>query len=387
MVVTNSLGLQQAGINHASEDPPGGAFERDGSGNLTGMLVERPAFNLVTRLLPQIQEQDRRQAIRAGIVAYNQAGITAVRDPGLDAAEVRSYQAVATQEQSLRTSLMWRVDLGASPEEQRAWIEGLAPVSGFGDQWLNIWGLKVVIDGGVEGGYFRDAYANDPSFRGFPLTTQANLEDLVEQAHGLGWRVGIHVVGDAAMEMALDAFEKVDARSSISGRGHTLEHAFSPVAGTMERTLGAGLGVTLQHSLVYSLAGNMVSYWGDGRAADCSPSRAWLDSGAVVGAGTDSPVASHDPWLNVYGFATRDTQSAGIIGAEHRISIPEALYCYTAGSAAILGLEDFLGSLTVGKAADFICLGRDPLSSSPDDVRRMVVNRTVVGGRQVFPIR
>lgn len=188
VVVTNTMGLQQAGIHHRSEDPPGGAFVRDESGNLTGMLVERPAFNLVTRLLPQIQEQDRRQAIRAGIAAYNQAGITAVRDPGLDAAEVRSYQAVAPQEQSLRASLMWRVDLDASPEERRAWIEGLAPVSGFGDQWLSIWGLKVVIDGGVEGGYFRDAYANDPSFRGFPLTTQANLEDVVEQAHGLGWR-------------------------------------------------------------------------------------------------------------------------------------------------------------------------------------------------------
>lgn len=155
----------------------------------------------------------------------------------------------------------------------------------------------------------------------------------------------------------------------------------------MERTLGAGLGVTLQHSLVYSLAGNMVSYWGDRRAADCSPSREWIDSGAVVGAGTDSPVASHDPWLNVYGFATRDTQSAGIMGAEHRITIAEALYCYTAGSAAILGLEHFLGSLAVGKAADFICLDRDPLSSSPEEVRGMVVKRTFVGGRQVSPVR
>ena len=385
VVVTNSLGLERAGIHRSSQDPPGGAFVRDSSGNLTGMLVERPAFDLVTRLLPQPGEQDRRLAIRAGIDVFNRAGITTVRDPGFVAAEVRSYQAVVPEEQSLRVSLMWRVDLGSSPEELRAWVDGLAPVSGFGDQWLSIWGLKLYVDGGVEGGYFRDAYANDSTFRGFPLTSQENLQAILEQSHHLGWRVGVHVVGDAALEMALEAFEKVDPRSPISGRGHTLEHGFSPVVGATERTRNAGIGVTLQHSLVYSLAGNMMSYWGNERAEDCTPSRAWLDSGVVVGAGTDSPVASHDPWLNIYGFATRDTQTAGILGAEHRISVAEALQCYTAGSAAILGQGHFLGTLVEGKAADFICLDRDPLTSSPEEVRNMVVKRTVVGGRQVYP--
>jgi predicted amidohydrolase YtcJ len=384
VVVTNSLGLELAGIHRSSQDPPGGAFVRDSSGNLTGMLVERPAFDLLTRLLPQPGEQDRRLAIRAGIDVYNRAGITTVRDPGLGAAEVRSYQAVVPEEQSLRLSLMWRVDLASSPEEQRAWIDGLAPVSGFGDQWISIWGLKLYTDGGVEGGYFRDAYANDSTFRGFPLMSQENLQAILEQSHDLGWRVGVHVVGDAAMDMALDSFEKVDARSPISSRGHTLEHGFSPVPGAIERARDAGIGVTLQHSLVYSLAGNMLKYWGKERAEACTPSRAWLDSGTLVGAGTDSPVVSHDPWLNIYGFATRDTQTAGILGPEHRISVAEALQCYTAGSAAILGQGHFLGALAPGKAADFICLDRDPLSSSPEEVRNMIVKKTVVGGRQVY---
>ena len=147
----------------------------------------------------------------------------------------------------------------------------------------------------------------------------------------------------------------------------------------------AKIGVTLQHALVYRLAGNMQTYWGDRRAADCTPSRAWIDSGALVGAGTDSPVTGYDPWLNIYGFATRDTEVAGIIGPEHRISIAEALRAYTVGSAEILGMGSALGSLEVGKAADFICLERDPLASTPDQVRHMKVTRTFVGGRQVYP--
>ena len=152
----------------------------------------------------------------------------------------------------------------------------------------------------------------------------------------------------------------------------------------MERTGYLGIGVTLQHALVYSLAGNMRTYWGQQRAEACTPSRAWLDSGAVVGAGTDSPVTNYDPWLNVYGFATRDTEVAGVIGPQHRISVGEALHAYTVGSAQVLGQERFLGSLAPGKAADFICLDRDPLASSPDDVRTMAVKRTVVGGRAVY---
>ena len=79
-----------------------------------------------------------------------------------------------------------------------------------------------MLDGGVEGGYFHDPYCNDSNFRGFPLTSQENLEAILEQASGLAWRVGIHVLGDAAMVMALDAFEATDARLSNGVRGHGL---------------------------------------------------------------------------------------------------------------------------------------------------------------------
>ncbi len=385
VVVTNSLGLERAGISHGSENPAGGEYVRDASGRLTGMLVERSAFAGLMRLLPETTEEERRQALRGAIHAYNELGITAIREPGLGATEVGSYQAVLPEERALRASLMWMVDQRAAPEQRRASIEALASVSGFGDEWLDVWGLKMGIDGGVEGGYFRDPYANNSEFRGFPFVDQETLEATVEQAHQLGWRVGLHVVGDAAMEMVLDAFQKVDAHTPIGSRGHALEHAFSPVPGAIERTRDLGIAVTLQHAPVYSLAGNMQTYWGDQRAADCTPSRAWLDSGTLVGAGTDSPVTSYDPWLNVYGFATRDTQVAGVVGPQHCISVADALRCYTVGSAAVLGMGHLVGSLAEGKAADFICLDRDPLSVSPEEVRDMRVKRTIVNGRQVFP--
>lgn len=119
------------------------------------MLLERLAFARLTRLLSEPTEGGRRQAIRAGIWAYNHVGITAIREPELTVTDVRPYQAVVPQAQVLRASLMWRVDLSTTPEQRQAWLQGLAPISGFGHQWPDIWGLKVLLDGGVAGGYFR----------------------------------------------------------------------------------------------------------------------------------------------------------------------------------------------------------------------------------------
>ncbi len=118
-------------------------------------------------------------------------------------------------------------------------------------------------------------------------------------------------------------------------------------------------------------------------AANCTPTREWVDSGVAVGAGTDTPVTDFDPWLNIFGFMTRETDVAGVLGPEHRITAAEALRMYTTGSAKILGAGNVVGSLEPGKLADFICLDRDPLSAAPDEVRATRVLRTVVGGRAV----
>lgn len=379
VVVTNSAGLQLAGIHEETEDPPGGSFGRDADGALDGLLLERPAFIKLTRLLPDPTEEEQKFALHRGIDVFNSYGITGVRDPGLFAPEMRVYQDVINRRRSMRTSLLWRVDLGMTPEQRKSWLNGLAPVSGFGDDWARIWGIKITADGGVEGGYFFDPYANNAEFRGFPLASGEEMDAIISQADGLGWRVAVHVVGDAAMAMILGSFELAKPRNA----GHTLEHAFSPPPGGMQRAKDLGLGVTLQHSLVYGLGGNMVTYWGNERAEACTPSREWLDSGTLVGAGTDSNVTNFDPWLNIYGFVTRETENAGVLGAEHRITAAEALHAYTVGSARIMR-HDNLGLLEPGKSADFIALPVDPIAAAPEALRDMQVSRTVVNGETVF---
>ena len=243
----------------------------------------------------------------------------------------------------------------------------------------------MLLDGGVEGGYFREPYANNPQFRGFPFLTQDHLEALVEQAHGLGWRVGLHVVGDAAMEMVLQAFHRVNTHSRTYDRGHTLEHAFPPIPGAMERTRDLGLGVTLQHALVYSLAGNMQAS-GQQRAADCTPARAWLDSGVLVGAGTDSPVKTTTPGSISRGLP-RATRGWPVFWVRSTASLWQSAARLYRGLGKDLGADHDLGMLAPGKMADCICLDGDPLALPVDQVCNVQITRTIVHGRQVFPVQ
>ncbi|MBJ28139.1 MAG: hypothetical protein CL776_05030 [Chloroflexi bacterium] len=384
VVVTNSKGLKLAGISEDALNPEGGEYVRDSSGHLTGMLLERPAFIKLSRLLPKPTDRDREHALRKGIAKYNECGITAVRDPALTEPEVRAFKSVIPDMESMRASMLLRVDLSKNAIERRKWIDNLGDSLDSKTNWLDVWGLKVGIDGGVEGGFFFEPYANNSNFRGLPLTDEENLFDIINQAQEIGWKIGVHVVGDAAMQMVLEAFEKVDSKSGVGVGGNALEHAFSPVEGSIQRTKDLGLGVTLQHALVYALGGNMCTYWGEQRASDCTPSKAWIDSGTLVGAGTDSPVTNYDPWLNIYGFATRDTEVAGVLGPQHRISIPETLQAYTMGSAKILRMDDSIGSLEVNKAADFICLDRNPMEVTVDAVKSTKVAKTIVAGKVVF---
>jgi predicted amidohydrolase YtcJ len=97
-------------------------------------------------------------------------------------------------------------------------------------------------------------------------------------------------------------------------------------------------------------------------------------------------VTHDDPWLNIDGFATRDTRVAGILGPQYRIAVAAALRIYTVGSAQILGWDNALGLLEPGKVADCMCLDWDPLAVSVDQVRQVRVTRTIVHGRQVCPL-
>ena len=223
-----------------------------------------------------------------------------------------------------------------------------------------------------------------PSFRGHAFWEPDDFEQVVEHAVGRGWRIGCHAVGDCAVRRVLDAYERVAARHPGLPPGTlVIEHAFLADAQTRARAVRLGVGITVQHPLLYSLGGNLVRYWGEDRASQVMPVRAWMDEGALIAAGSDCNVSFFDPLLSIWGLVTRGTRTVGVQGPESRVDTYTAIWLYTAAGGRLLREDDRVGTLASGAFADIVGFRGDLMDAPVDDLPSRRPALTVVGGRAV----
>jgi predicted amidohydrolase YtcJ len=198
-----------------------------------------------------------------------------------------------------------------------------------------------------------------------------------------GWRVATHAVGDAAMDLVLDAYERAHADLSIVDRRWSIEHAFIGRADHLPRIKALGVALAVQDHL-YLAGPSLVRYWGAARAGLTTPVRLYLDAGLPVSSGTDAPVVPYPPLWTLYHFITRDTITGGVLGPDQRVTREEALRMATMGNAWLMMEEREKGSIEAGKLADLVVLSEDPLTAAETRVRDAVVLMTIVGGRVVY---
>lgn len=183
----------------------------------------------------------------------------------------------------------------ATAEEGQAFVAGLGARSGFGDDWLRIWGLKFVMDGGVAGAALEEPFANDPNSTGHINWDPDAMAPIVSFAIANGWKVATHVVGDRTLRIMLDVYERALAENPGTPPGTlVIEHAFLANAEQRERAVRMGVAITVQHSLFYTNSADVLKSWGAERTSRVMPVRSWLDDGAFVAAGTDA-VSPFDP--------------------------------------------------------------------------------------------
>ncbi len=179
--MANSAALRMAGITATSADPASGTVVRLGDGTPTGVLIEGGALEPVRRLLPPVSEAQQAELLARQCRLYNRRGIGVVRDPGLVPGEVAVYQAVADLgELTTRTRVMFWVMPQATVGDTIAYVDSLPEPGSVSSGGLGIWGLKMGMDGGVEGGFLCEPYANNPAFRGHAFWEPDESERVVE---------------------------------------------------------------------------------------------------------------------------------------------------------------------------------------------------------------
>jgi predicted amidohydrolase YtcJ len=381
--LANSSALRAAGIGADTPDPPGGKIGRLADGSRNGVL-EGGAVYQIAAFAPPRGRAELAGALATGSAAYAALGVGTIREPLINLDELLAYQ--DARDGSLlkvRVRAMIRVGSELTADEAIALIDGLGARSGFGDEWLKIWGLKFVLDGGVEGAALEQPYADDPGNSGHLNWDPAVMIKVCVEAVRRGWRIGTHSVGDRAVRTLLDVYEAVVAEVAPQPPWTlVIEHASLSDAEQRARAVRGGFGVTVQHPVLWNMGSEMLVAWGPARTRRVNPLDEWLAAGADLAAGTDL-VRPFNPMTNVWGMVTRGTKAAGIQGPEHAIDLGTALELYTMGTARLNHEHDRLGSITPGKLADIVAYPIDPFTADLDDLAELLPTFTIIDGHGV----
>ncbi|MBS3783168.1 MAG: amidohydrolase, partial [Anaerolineae bacterium] len=392
LAVVNALALEKAGITAETADPTEGVISRDDAGNPTGILREL-AINLVTDVIPPPTEKETVDAMREGFGILHRLGVTGVHDyrimGGADGPPAfRAYQRLqAADELALR---MWMHIPGERLDEAIA----LGLRTGMGDDCLRVGHVKLFSDGGqgARTAWMLEPY-EDTGECGMPLTPMDEIAGAVERADRAGLAVAIHAIGDRANRALIGVFERIlgsrrKAETTSPIAPHRIEHVQMIRPDDVTRL--AELDVVASVQPIHCPDDiPMVEKSVGSRGRFAYPFRDMQEAGVSMAFGSDCPVASPNPMFGIHAAVTRQTRDGAPPGGwypEQRLTVADAVWGFTMGTALVSGQEGRLGSITPGKLADLIVLDRDILAleeTAPMEIAQTQVVMTVFDGRVV----
>ena len=405
IAIANTAALKAAGITDSTPNPKGGAIDRDADGHATGIIREGPALALIQKVIPAPTLAMRRKAIELSMEDALSHGVTSIQDYS----DWEDWLAMEEMEDEGRLHL--RI---------AEWIDFNLPVGVLDerrashpadDPLLHLTMLKGFMDGslGSRTAAMHDAYSDDMDNYGIARYDQGKLNQMVAARAADGFQLGFHAIGDLANDMALNAIaaaEQVGRPANVppppSNPGadivtaapavvqpkdfrFRIEHAQVVSPGAFERFAELGVIASMQPSHLLTDMAWAEARLGPERSKRAYAWKSFLDAGVTLAFGTDYPVESISPFRGLYAAITREN----VLGTQtfepqEKITIDQAIYAYTQGSAFAEFREKSKGRLEPGYLADMVVLDRDITKATPQEVLHTEVLRTVVGGQTVY---
>ena len=370
----NSAALNAAGITAETPDPVGGIIERDSlTGEPTGVLWNHPAMNMVRMFYPTLDVEDLKEDILFAQERCIPVGITSYQDVNTRGmTRVLGYYN-ALDSLKVRATIMFTVEY---PEDADISLEQLFVYKG---PWLSLPGDKFLIDGQPPTSYTYDPHPG-PSWD-LPTWNPDTLKAVVKELHRAGHQLAFHCMGDHCIDLVLDALEEALIDFPRDDHRHRLEHFMIPTEAALDRVRDLNLIVSLQPSAIYTSGEFYIRYWGQERIQRLKPFRSCLDRGIPVALGTDFPtVLRIAPKYTLWSSIVRMTDLGIVINASEGVTIQEALYAQTMGSAYAAFEEDVKGSIEVGKYADMVVWSDDLYTIPTEQLPDVYVISTIIAG-------
>lgn len=387
----NTRALALAGITAQTPDPQHGVIERDASGAPTGTLRES-AMDLVEALLPAPSLEDDLESLRLALRHLSAHGITSIMDAGTDERRLEAYRVLAERgELPVRVVGCTVVDptLGAA----QALAHATALRARFsGHPLLRPTCTKIYLDGVLEGetAALLSPYSDHPEHHGQLNATPEQLRAAVVALEGAGFQVHMHVIGDAATRVALDAYAASRAAHGPLDLRPTLAHLQLVDAADHGRFAALGVLVNAQSLWAYPdsyIRDINTPQVGEARVQRMYPWGSLHRAGAVIVGGSDWPVSSLSPFDALEVMRTRQDPNADggpTLNENERLGLETALRAYTTAGAFLLHQERTVGTLSPGMAADVVVLDRDVFTLAPSSLNSARVDLTIAAGRVIY---
>jgi len=384
MGVANSYALKLAGITKDTESPDGGLIIKDPkTGEPTGVLKDN-AMYLVTKFIPDPTADENYQALLAALNEAKGLGITSVQDITYSDALTAFEKAKREGKLTCRIFTRWPIADYESLVKKNIKV-------GYGDDLIRMGSLKAFADGslGSSTAWFFDKYNQDTTTYGLPMDiiTDGSMERWCVDADKNHLQLSVHAIGDRANSWMLDLFEEITKENPNWDRRFRIEHAQHVRFQDIPRFAELGVIASVQPYHCIDDGVWAEKRIGPDRIKYTYPFKSFLDAGVKMCFGTDWYVAPLNPLLGIYAAVTRrtldDKNPNGWI-PEQKISIEDAIKCYTINSAYASFEENVKGSIEVGKFADLIVLSEDILTIDPVKIKNAIVEMTVFDGKIIY---
>ena len=410
--VANARALAVAGITRDTPDPPGGVIDRDAAGEPTGVLKET-AMGLLTGHIPAAEPGKMREAIRAMAGEFNRECMTGVKDPGLGSslaydpdsalATWNAYRDVLDEGAlTVRVFALWY-----SPrtiEDAQNLIRLIEPFgrpdAASGEDRLVSGGVKMFADGSGAArtawmwqDWNRDRNEVETGNHGYPAFDAELMRQLIFLYHDAGLHLGVHAVGDRAIDWIVDSYALALERKPVKGLRHAIIHANVPGAraleamAAMQKDFDAGYPEP-SPSFIWWLGDIYAGTFGPERSLRLNPLRAFLDKGIRWASGSDYFVtpfpARYGIWASIAREPLLGVYGGDPFGRDEAVDAHAALRSFTIWAAHQMFMDDRVGSLEPGKRADIAIWDTDFYTAPPAAIKDAACLMTIFNGDVVY---
>jgi predicted amidohydrolase YtcJ len=379
----NSKALEIAGVDANTLSPSGGEIVKDENGQPTGVFIDNAEY-LVTKFIPPTNKQQLNEQLSASMSHLVSLGITSAHDAGISKA-VRNLYIEKAENKALDVRIY--AMLSATDPDIKEMLE-------FGhysdsQDFLSIRSVKAYGDGalGSRGAALIKPYSDDPHNSGLLVTPQETLPTLFNTVLGANFQLNFHAIGDRANRLALQQFARSFKNFPENTQRHRIEHAQVVAVEDIPLFKEYGVIPSMQPTHATSDMNMAEDRIGKERLKGAYAWQTFLKHGSRIAFGSDFPVELANPFHGLHAAITRqnaiEEPQQGWIPSE-RVTRVQALKGFTIDAAYSGFQEEILGSIEVGKKADFIVLDRDYFKVKEPLIRDTEVIATYVNGKRVY---